>query len=360
VPLYGETMPISRRRLFLSLAALFAALGGGAAARTLLARYYDGPASDHFDGVRFFDAHSSPLKKPADLLRFFSGRGEKWPERAPSPYSDRPPARVEGKTIRVSHIGHVSVLIQTAGLNVLCDPVWSERASPFTFVGPKRVNDPGIAFEALPPIDLVLVSHCHYDHLDVATLSRLAAAHRPRVITPLGNDAIMRAYDPAIGAEARDWEERVDLGRGFSVTPVATRHWSARSLWDRNKALWASFVIETPGGKIYFVADSGYGEGYYFKTARDRHGPFRLAMLPIGAYEPRWFMRDQHMNPEEAVRALADCGAEFALALHHGTFKLTYEAIDAPREALSVALKTAGISAERFRTLLPGEVWEIV
>jgi L-ascorbate metabolism protein UlaG (beta-lactamase superfamily) len=353
-------MPISRRRLFLGVAALFAALGGGVAARSLFTRYYGGPVSDHFDGERFFDTHSSPLKKTTDLLRFFSGRGEAWPEWAPSPHSDRPPARVEGKKIRVSYVGHVSVLIQTAGLNILCDPVWSERASPFTFVGPKRVNDPGIPFEALPPIDLVLVSHGHYDHLDVATLSRLAAAHRPRVITPLGNDTIMHAYDPAIRAEAYDWEQRVDLGRGFAVTPVGTRHWSARNLWDRNKALWASFVIETPNGKIYFVGDSGYGEGHYFKTARERHGPFRLTMLPIGAYEPRWFMGDQHMNPEDAVRALADCGAEFALAQHHGTFKLTYEAIDAPREALAAALKAANISPERFRALLPGEVWEIV
>jgi L-ascorbate metabolism protein UlaG (beta-lactamase superfamily) len=352
-------MPISRRRLFFSLAALITALGGGAAARAFLNRYYEGPASDHFDGVRFFDPHSSPLKKPTDLLRFFSARGEKWPQWAPSPHADRPPARVEGNTIRISYVGHVSVLVQTAGLNILCDPVWSERASPFTFIGPKRVNDPGIAFEALPSIDVVLVSHCHYDHLDVATLSRLAAAHRPRVITPLGNDSIMHAHDPAIRAEAHDWEARVDLGRGFAVTPVASRHWSARSPWDRNKALWASFVIETPSGKIYFVADSGYGEGHYFKAARDRHGPFRLAMLPIGAYEPRWFMRDQHMNPEEAVRALADCGAESALALHHGTFKLTYEAIDTPREALAAALKIAGVSAHRFRALLPGQVWEI-
>ncbi|HEY4863561.1 MAG TPA: MBL fold metallo-hydrolase [Xanthobacteraceae bacterium] len=353
-------MPISRRRLFFGLAVLIAAVGGGAAARARFARYYDGPVSDHFDGVRFFDAHSSPLKKSTDLLRFFSGSGEKWPERAPSSYSDRPPARVEGKAIRVSYVGHASVLVQTAGLNILCDPVWSERASPFSFAGPKRVNDPGIAFEALPPIDLVLVSHCHYDHLDVATLSRLAAAHRPRVITPLGNDAIMYAYDPAIRAEAHDWNERIDLGRGFAATPVPTRHWSARGLFDRDKALWASFVIETPSGKIYFVGDSGYGEGHYFKTARERHGPFRLAILPIGAYEPRWFMQDQHMNPEEAVQALADCGADFALAHHHGTFKLTYEAIDAPRKALVAALKTAGVSSERFRALWPGEVWEIV
>jgi len=159
----------TRRRLLTGFAALIAAVAGGTAIRSRFARYYDGPVSDHFDGVSFFDPESSPLKKRTDLLRFFSQQGEKWPAWAPSPYSDRPPARVAGKTIRISFVGHASTLIQTASMNILCDPVWSDRASPFTFVGPKRVNDPGIPFEALPPIDVVLVSHAHYDHLDVAT-----------------------------------------------------------------------------------------------------------------------------------------------------------------------------------------------
>jgi L-ascorbate metabolism protein UlaG (beta-lactamase superfamily) len=231
--------------------------------------------------------------------------------------------------------------------------------SPFRLVGPKRVNDPGIAFADLPPIDVVLVSHAHYDHLDLTTLSRIAAAHRARVITPLGNDTIMRNRDPAIRAEACDWDDRVEIGAGIGVTPVAARHWSARSLSDRNMSLWASFVIETPGGRIYFVADSGYGDGRYFRHARERHGPFRLAILPIGAYEPRWFMRDQHMNPTESVQALIDCGAELALAHHYGTFQLTDEAIDAPPLALADALKVAGISPERFRALRPGQVWQL-
>ena len=174
-----------------------------------------------------------------------------------------------------------------------------------SFAGPKRVNAPGIAFEALPPIDVVLVSHWHYDHLDVETLSRLAAAHRPRVVTPLGNDTIMHDHDAAIRAEAYDWHDRVELAAASRVTMVPTRHWSARGLIDRNKALWASFVIDTPAGRIYHVTDSGYGDGQHFRDARDRYGPFRLAILPIGAYEPRWFMRDQHMNPAEAVQAFA-------------------------------------------------------
>jgi len=329
-----------------------------------MSRYYNGPVSDHFNGERFFDSQAAPPRSRLDLLRWllvrrWQGSRAKWPAWAPSPYADRPPQRVAGAACRVSYIGHASFLIQTAGLNILLDPVWSTRASPFRFVGPKRVNDAGVAFADLPPIDVVLVSHAHYDHLDLATLSRLAVSHRPRVITPLGNDTIMRNSDPAIAAEAYDWDARVELGAAAAVTLVPTRHWSARNLSDRNMSLWASFVIDAPCGRIYFVADSGYGDGWLFRRACERNGPFRLAILPIGAYEPRWFMRDQHMNPAEAVQAFVDCGAEFALAHHYGTFQLTDEAIDAPPLALAEALRGAGISAERFRALRPGEVWEV-
>jgi L-ascorbate metabolism protein UlaG (beta-lactamase superfamily) len=329
-----------------------------------MSRYYNGPKSDHFDGERFFDPQGVPPRSRRDLLRWHIDRRwrapkAKWPVWAPSPYSDRPPARVEGATWRISYVGHASMLIQTAGLNILLDPVWSKRVSPFRFVGPKRVNDPGIVFADLPSIDVVLVSHGHYDHLDLTTLSRLAAVHRPRVVTPLGNDTIMKNHDPTIAAEAYDWEDRVNIGAGVVATLVATRHWSARNLSDRNMSLWASFVIEAPGGRIYFVADSGYGDGRHFRGACERHGPFRLAILPIGAYEPRWFMRDSHMNPAESVQAFIDCGAELALGHHYGTFQLTDEPIDAPLVALADALKDVGISTERFRTLRPGEVWAL-
>jgi L-ascorbate metabolism protein UlaG (beta-lactamase superfamily) len=326
-----------------------------------MSRYYHGPVSDHFDGERFFDPDGAPPRSRRDLLRWRFGRGArtKWPAWVPSPYADRPPTRVEGAAWRISYVGHASFLLQTAGRNILLDPVWSKRASPFRFAGPKRVNDPGIAFTDLPPVDVVLVSHGHYDHLDVVTLSRLAAAHRPRVITPLGNDTIMRHHDPAIAAEGYDWGQRVDIDAGLAVTPIPTRHWSARTLSDRNMSLWASFAIETPGGRIYFVADSGYGDGRHFRSARERHGPFRLAILPIGAYEPRWFMRDQHMNPDEAVQAFADSGAELALGHHYGTFQLTDEAIDAPLVALTAALAAAEIPPARFRTLRPGQVWDM-
>jgi L-ascorbate metabolism protein UlaG (beta-lactamase superfamily) len=323
---------------------------------------YSGPISDHFDGQIFFDPDGVPPKSLREVWRWqFGGdrQRSKWPDWAPSPYADTPPARVEGNRARLCFVGHASWLIQTAGLNILVDPVWSERVSPFAFAGPKRHNDPGIAFGALPNIDVVLVSHGHYDHLDVATLSKLAKKFSPRVITPLGNDLTMTQADPKIRAEAFDWQQRVELGNGVAVTLVPTRHWSARGLFDRNQSLWASFVVETGAGKIYAVGDSGYGEGKHFRDVGRLHGPLRLALLPIGAYEPRWFMKDQHMNPSDAVRALADCGAAQALAHHHGTFQLTDEAIDAPVIALGEALAEAKISPDRFVALKPGQVVEI-
>src|ERR1700719_1060013 len=354
-------MSLTRRRLVTVLAGL-AGAAGLSACWTSRMKTYSGPPSDHFDGERFFDPDGVPPKSLGDVLRWqFGGNRQRaaWPEWAPSPHADTPPERVDGAKVRFSFVGHASWLIQTSGLNILVDPVWSERASPFSFAGPKRHNDPGIAFEALPKVDVVLVSHGHYDHLDVATLSRLAARFSPRVITPLGNDLTMTRADADIRVEAFDWHQRVELGNGVAVTLVPTRHWSARGLFDRNRALWASFVLETPAGRIYIVCDSGYGDGKHFRRVGQAHGPLRLAILPLGAYEPRWFMQDQHMNPSDAVKALADCGAEQALAHHHGTFQLTDEAIDAPVEGLYAALDEAKVPRERFVALKPGQVVEI-
>lgn len=352
-------MHFTRRRTLASLTAFSAVLAGGFGTRAARARYYDGPVSDHFDGRFFFDPHGRPPKSLAEVARWrLTTSPAKWPERLENQFSDRPPARVEGARLRLAFVGHASFLIQTAGLNILLDPVWSERISPVSFLGPKRVRPPGIAFEALPKIDLVLVSHCHYDHLDLPTLSRLAATHDPRVVTPLGNDTIMRAHDPAIRAEAFDWGDRVVVDESVAVSLAPMRHWSARGAFDRNKALWAAFVIETPWGRIFHVGDSGYGDGHHFRAARERHGPLRLAILPLGAYEPRWFMRDQHMNPEEAVQAFAACGAETAIGHHYETFQLTDEPIDAPRAAHRQACAAAGLAEDRFRMLKVGEVWE--
>jgi L-ascorbate metabolism protein UlaG (beta-lactamase superfamily) len=256
-------------------------------------------------------------------------------------------------------VGHASFLVQTAGLNILIDPHWSERSSPVSFAGPKRVNDPGIAFEDLPPIDVVLITHNHYDHLDMPTIARLHASHRPRLIAPLGNDAIVKSHISDIRAEAHDWGAAVALSETVRVHLEPCYHWSARGVFDRRMALWSAFVLESPAGRLYHIGDTGFGDGAAFRTAAAKHGRFRLAHLPIGAYEPRWFMKSQHVNPSEAVEIFRISGADMALAHHWGTFQLTDEGIERPPADLAVALKEAAIPAERFRVLRPGDSWSI-
>ena len=336
-------------------------VGGIAASRAGGAnRYYSGPASDHFDGALFFNPDGQPPGAFADLLRWqFGGGRAKWPAAFPSPFEPaRPVQRVEGGALTVTMVGHASLLIQVAGLNILTDPVWSERCSPVSFAGPKRVNAPGIAFDDLPPIDLVLLTHNHYDHLDVPTLRMLKAAHDPLVLTPLGNDAIVTAAVPGIRVAAHDWGDGVDLGPArIHVEPV--HHWSARGMGDRRMALWAGFVIETDAGNIYHVGDTGFHSGVNYRAAAQKHGAFRLAILPVGAYEPRWFMEPHHQTPDEAVEGMLLCNAAHVAGHHWGTFQLTDEPIEEPRERLAQALAGRGVAPERFRPMLPGEVWDV-
>jgi len=324
-------------------------------------RYYSGPPSDHFDGTLFFNPDGQPPGRFADLLKWqFSGKRSKWPAANPSPFdSVEPVAHIDGDGLRLTMVGHSTLLIQTAGLNILTDPVWSPRVSPLSFAGPKRVNAPGIAFSQLPPIDLVLVSHNHYDHLDLTTLKRLKAKHDPQVLTPLGNDAIIDAAVPGMRMTAHDWGERIEIAKDIAVHVEPVHHWSARGARDRRMALWAGFVIETPAGKIYFAGDTGFHGGVNYRLMAEKHGGFRLAILPIGAYEPRWFMASQHQNPEEAVQGMQLGNAAYAAGCHWGTFQLTDEPIEEPAQKLAEALEAHGVPQERFRALRPGEIWDV-
>jgi L-ascorbate metabolism protein UlaG (beta-lactamase superfamily) len=319
--------------------------------------YYQGPKSDHFNGRRFFNPAGTLPGTLRDLLRWrFRDRPAKWPVHFPSPFAGSKPApRIDGADLRVTMIGHASLLIQTAGLTILTDPVWSRRASPVPFAGPKRHNEPGIAMDDLPPIDLILITHNHYDHLDFATLKQLEARHRAPIITPLGNDTIIRRAIPDATITVTDWGDATPVADGIVVHTEPCHHWSARGSRDRRMALWAAFVIETPHGKIYHIGDTGFHDGINYRAAAVKHGGFRLGILPIGAYEPRWFMKGQHQNPAEAVEGMKLAGIAHAVGHHWGTFQLTNEPVHAPVEALAAALDLHDIHPDRFRPLRPGE-----
>jgi L-ascorbate metabolism protein UlaG (beta-lactamase superfamily) len=320
--------------------------------------YYQGPVTDHFDGRLFYNPGGPGPKTLRQLLKWqFGERAQVWPPAFPSPHAGaKPTARLPAGQTAVTFIGHASYLVQTGGLNILFDPVYVERASPVQFAGPKRVNAPGIAFDDLPKIDLLLISHNHYDHLDTATIARVWSRDRPRMIAPLGNDTIIKAAIADVKVEALDWNQRLELAPGVALDCVPTQHWSARGTRDRMQALWASFVVQGPRHTIYIVGDSGFGDGRTFKHVASRHASIDLALLPIGAYEPRWFMRDQHMNPDDAVQAFILSGARRAVGHHWGTFKLTNETVDAPRQDLATALAAHRVEPQRFTALQPGEV----
>lgn len=319
--------------------------------------YWQGPATSNFDGLRFFNPGEPETDRSLrQLLRWqWRRKAAKWPRRVP--VAPVMPARhVDG--LRVTVVGHVTTLIQGAGLNILTDPVWSDRASPVRFAGPKRVTAPAIRFHDLPKIDAVLLSHNHYDHLDVATLKRLHQRDAPLMVTPLGNDTILRKHIPGVRTAAGDWWSRFELGRQAEVHIVPANHWSSRTGRDRRMALWGGFVLRTPAGSVYFAGDTGYGTGAAFRAIGERLGACDLALIPIGAYDPRWFMSAQHCDPDEAVRIMLDVGAKKAVGIHWGTFSLTDEAREEPPQLLRTALAAHGIAPARFEAGHPGTVVE--
>jgi L-ascorbate metabolism protein UlaG (beta-lactamase superfamily) len=254
--------------------------------------------------------------------------------------------------VAITFVNHVTFLIQTAGINILTDPVWSERASPFRWIGPKRVRSPGVAFEDLPTIDLVLVSHNHYDHLDMATLKQLGQRFSPTVITAAGDARLIGPLGFKETLEL-DWWDNTEFEDRVKITFVPAQHFSARSLFDQRRSLWGGYVIESCGRRIYFAGDTGYST--HFSDVKTRLGPPDIAMLGIGSYEPRWFMKPLHMNPAEAVTAHRDLGSKQSIGMHFGTFQLSAEAIDQPQADLKRALAEIGVPETEFVTLHEGE-----
>jgi L-ascorbate metabolism protein UlaG (beta-lactamase superfamily) len=328
--------------------------------------YYRGPVSSHFDGQRFFNPDvEDTFRPPAGrsrggfFWRFLTGSDDRppWPDQVTVTPS-RPPARVEGERMLVTWIGHATVLVQTAGLNILTDPVWSDTAGPLGF-GPRRVTQPGVRFEDLPKIDLVLVSHNHYDHLDLPTLERLWKRDRPLIVTGLGNDAILRSR--GIESVARDWGGRVRGHGAIDVIVTRNHHWDSRWLTDRNRALWSSFVVKLPsGGNLFFAGDTGLGDGKWPAEAA-RYGPIRLALIPIGAFRfvPGQMGIGSHIGPIDAATVFQRLGAARAIGIHWGTFRLSYEAYDTPPKLLREVMRCRGYPAALFDTATVGRPIEI-
>jgi L-ascorbate metabolism protein UlaG (beta-lactamase superfamily) len=316
--------------------------------------------SDHFDGLHFFN--------PEPTIRTEAGRPrsgmvkmlwKRW-RKQPSDYAIWPdhvenlayPLPSQTPAPAITFIGHSSFLIQLPGLTLLTDPVFSARCSPSQAIGPKRVRDPGLTIAALPAIDLILLSHNHYDHMDLIALRALRQRFPAvKIVTSLGNTAYLGRKGLA-GAVELDWWESHGFGE-TKITATPARHFAARSLWDRNKTLWCGFMLQHGGVKLHFGGDTGYTR--FFAEIAARLGGPDLALIPIGAYEPRWFMGPVHMNPADAVQAFQDMQAKRAIGMHFGTFQLTAEEIDAPLKDLAAALTAAGIAAARFTTLDVGQ-----
>lgn len=312
------------------------------------------PPSDHFNGKTFFQTHHDHAVRRRDFWRWkLTAKRKSWPRPVPAHPQPAPP-QPQGDEIVATWIGHASFLIQSRRANLLIDPVFSERASPVTWAGPRRAVPPGIALAALPRIDAVLISHDHYDHCDLATLRTLAREHDAVFVAPLRHHNLLAAAGARRVIELDWWQTHVLHEVATTLTP--SQHWSNRLGTPRNHRLWGGFYLTLHGRsirRVWFAGDTGYDAAIFHAIAQ-RCGSPDLALIPIGAYEPRWFMAPMHVNPAEAVQIHRDIGARVSVGMHWGTFQLTDEGRDEPVNALVAARHAAGIPAENFRTLAPG------
>lgn len=289
---------------------------------------YVGPPSDHFDGEHFFNRGHVPEVTFFELMQWQATRDQgHWPSHVDDPVAPEPAQRVED--VRITWIGHATMLVQIDGKNILTDPVWSDTVGPLPGMGPARVRAPGIAFDRLPPIDAVVISHNHFDHLDLPTLVRLSKTFAPHVYVGLGNKAMLEGEGVKNVTELDWWQ--TDDASGVRITSVPVQHFSRRGVNDAMRALWTGYVFDGKKGRVYFAGDTG--DGPHFREVSERLGPMRVALLPIGAYLPRWFMHRQHIAPKEAIAAAKTLRAQTAIAMHFDTFNLADEAFEqAPRE----------------------------
>jgi L-ascorbate metabolism protein UlaG (beta-lactamase superfamily) len=314
---------------------------------------YKGPTSDHFDGKRFRNYGNVRAKGLFDVLKWMvTRRRKKWQADNRKP-SFQQVARAVTSGMTVTFINHSSFLIQTGGVNILTDPIYSQRASPFQWAGPERMREPGLRFKDLPPIDLVLITHNHYDHLDIPTIRRIESTHAPGYLVPLGVGAHFRIENIS-RVDEMDWWEKKTITERVSVECVPAQHFSGRGTLDRDKTLWCGYVIHSQAGSVYFAGDTGYSSEI-FKKIGMRTGPFDLSIIPIGAYRPEWFMAPIHCTPLEAVKIHMEVNSKQSVASHFGTFPLADESSDDPVNDLRLAVEKFGIPSSQFRALREGE-----
>ncbi|MDY7228017.1 MBL fold metallo-hydrolase [Hyalangium rubrum] len=331
---------------------LLGVTGIGTGCHAFAAPVYQGPRSEHFDGERFVNQETR-TRRMSILDWQLNRQPGPWTEWTDTPPGPPPPRRVASGALRVTFVNHATTLLQLDGVNVLTDPIWSERCSPVSFVGPKRVRPPGLRFEDLPPIDAVIISHNHYDHMDLPTLKRLAK-HFPnaRFFAGLGNKAFLDSKGLPNVTEL-DWWQEVQLTPAVKLVSAPAQHTSNRGLSDRNGTLWTSYVLQGPSGVTYFAGDTGYGK--HFRQVRERFGPPRLAVLPIGAYKPEAFMEVMHISPKEAVRAHLDLEAKVSVPMHFGTFHLGDDGQEEPVADLLEAVEAQPSPKPEFWVLGFGE-----
>jgi L-ascorbate metabolism protein UlaG (beta-lactamase superfamily) len=327
------------------------------------------PVSDHCDGSRFHTPGAPPVHGLSAVLRWrFTRRVAAWTPQSITPQAPPAAPSANSPDVIATWVNHSTFLLQFDGFALLTDPVFSECIGLFGLIGPRRVHAPGIAFDSLPKIDAVLLSHDHYDHCDLPTLRRLSRSHDPFIIAPLGHRALLKRAGLARVVELDWWQShrltaRADTrdhvetsrssSRALSITLTPAQHWSNRVTGPRCGRLWGGFFLSTDQRRLFFAGDTGYHPAF-FQDIRTRLGAPDLALLPIGAYEPRWFMHDQHVNPAEAVQIHRDLGARTSVGMHWGTFQLTDEARLDPPQALRKSLAEANIPEESFRVMEPG------
>jgi L-ascorbate metabolism protein UlaG (beta-lactamase superfamily) len=310
------------------------------------------PVSDHCDGTRFSNPHAVAGRGLGDVLKWQRSRQQvAWPDHVPLVPHDPPPGSVSHGQVAATFIGHATFVLRTADAVFLTDPVFTSHAGPFGRFGPRRVREPAIPLDRIPKPAVVLVSHNHYDHLQPSSLRGLRDRSDPLFVAPLGVGAFLRSRG-LIKVVELDWWESHDAG-GSLITAVPAQHFSARTPFDRNLTLWCGFVVRSAGATIYFTGDSGYSP--QFAEIGRRHPGIDLALIPVGAYEPRWFMQPMHVNPREAVQIHRDVAPRVSIGMHYGTFRLTDEGIDDPRRALEAARAELHVSEAAFRLLDFGE-----